>query len=334
MTDDGERFMRYPAVLKISGHIPSGKLADSLSARDCVIIVPEARLTEAERLAAVDALLEKKKATAAKAATTRARHKKAKEAAAQALAITHGADEEPLPSVEDDTTRPARNLSVAGPSHRGRSPLRPGCSDSVVDLRRRLPPRRKKAKLNLCLRCSKRVYRDRRLLVCEKKNPMSRCEYCVEQHNKCLPIPTFTLRQFNRLADVFQLYRDAIQRDEEAFSKTLANNRAKILAAVQEKYTAYVVQGKNLLRHHHRVGHDSQPQKVNLGLAVLEIASEVRSLRRTTRLGNDLQKAIHCHLPDVALAEEYESSDSEDDADREHVDGELEPDWELETVVG
>ncbi|OAF58967.1 hypothetical protein VC83_06055 [Pseudogymnoascus destructans] len=254
-------------------------------------MVPEARLTEAERLAAVDALLEKKKATAAKAATTRARHKKAKEAAAQALAITHGADEEPLPSVEDDTTRPARNLSVA-------------------------------------------VYRDRRLLVCEKKNPMSRCEYCVEQHNKCLPIPTFTLRQFNRLADVFQLYRDAIQRDEEAFSKTLANNRAKILAAVQEKYTAYVVQGKNLLRHHHRVGHDSQPQKVNLGLAVLEIASEVRSLRRTTRLGNDLQKAIHCHLPDVALAEEYESSDSEDDADREHVDGELEPDWELETVVG
>ncbi|ELR08312.1 hypothetical protein GMDG_08630, partial [Pseudogymnoascus destructans 20631-21] len=47
--------------------------------------IPEARLTEAERLAAVDALLEKKKATAVKAATTRARNKKAKEAAAQAL---------------------------------------------------------------------------------------------------------------------------------------------------------------------------------------------------------------------------------------------------------
>ncbi|ELR09152.1 hypothetical protein GMDG_08676 [Pseudogymnoascus destructans 20631-21] len=163
---------------------------------------------------------------------------------------------------------------------------------------------------------------------------MSRCEYCVEQHNKCLPIPTFVLCQFNRLADAFQLYRDAIQHDEEAFSKTLANSRAKILAAVQEKYTAYIVQGKNLLRCRHRVGHDSQPQKVNLGLALIEIVSEVRSLRRTTRLGNDLQKAIHRHLPDVALAEEYESSDSEDDVDREHVDGELEPDWELETVVG
>ncbi|ELR09951.1 hypothetical protein GMDG_08715, partial [Pseudogymnoascus destructans 20631-21] len=48
------------------------------------------------------------------------------------------------------------------------------------------------------------------------------------------------------------------------------------------------------------------------------IASEVQSLRCTTRLSNDLQKAIHRHLPDVALAEEYESSDSEDDADREH----------------
>ncbi|OAF58769.1 hypothetical protein VC83_06085, partial [Pseudogymnoascus destructans] len=152
----------------------------------------------------------------------------------------------------------------------------------------------------------------------EKKNPMSRCEYCVEQHNKCLPIPTFALHQFNRLADAFQLYRDAVQHDEEAFSKTLANNRAKILAAVQEKYTAYVMQGKNLLRRRHRVGHDSQPQKVNLSLALLEIASEVQSLRCTTRLSNDLQKAIHRHLPDVALAEEYESSDSEDDADREH----------------
>ncbi|ELR08120.1 hypothetical protein GMDG_08606, partial [Pseudogymnoascus destructans 20631-21] len=64
------------------------------------------------------------------------------------------------------------------------------------------------------------------------------------------------------------------------------------------------------------------------------IASEVQSLHCTTRLGNDLQKAIHRHLPDVTLAEEYETSDSEDDADREHVDGKLEPDWELETVVG
>jgi hypothetical protein len=88
------------------------------------------------------------------------------------------------------------------------------------------------------------------------------------------------------------LYRDAVQRDEETFSQTLANNRAKILAAVQDKYTAYVVQGKNLLRRRHRVGHDSQPQQVNLGLALLEIASEVRSLRRTNRLGNDIQKAI------------------------------------------
>jgi hypothetical protein len=34
------------------------------------------------------------------------------------------------------------------------------------------------------------------------------------------------------------------------------------------------------------------------------------------------------------LAEEYESSGSEDDADHDHVDGELEPDWELETLVG
>lgn len=164
----------------------------------------EARLTDAERLAKIDALEEKKKNTAAKAAATKAKNKKAKEeAAARALAAAQGEDEEPLPSVEDNDARPVRTPSAAGPSRRGRS-------DSVGDLRRRIlatPSRgprqhtpsevivaspsktlRNKAKLNLCLRCSKRVYKDRRLLICEKKNPMSRCDYCVEQHNKCLPV--------------------------------------------------------------------------------------------------------------------------------------------------
>ncbi|OBT40037.1 hypothetical protein VE00_09289 [Pseudogymnoascus sp. WSF 3629] len=227
---------------------------------------------------------EKKRATAAKAAATKARNKKAKEeAAARALAAAQGEDEAPLASIKADYPRPPRLQSTATPSR-----LQQGRSGSEVDLCRRVlvtPPRgprhstpsevniaspskiqRKKAKLNLCLRCSKRVFKDRQLLAYEKKNPMSRCEYCIL---------TFALWQFNRLADSFHLYRDA---------------------------------------------------KVNLSLAILEVASEVRSLRRTNRLGNDIQKAIHWHIPDVALAEGYESSDSEDDADREHVDGELEPD--------
>ncbi|OBT81424.1 hypothetical protein VE02_10069 [Pseudogymnoascus sp. 03VT05] len=228
-----------------------------------------------------------------KAAATKAKNKKAKEeAAARALAAAQGGDEEHLLSVEGNDARPSRTPSAAGPSLQ----LIVASPSKIL---------RNKAKLNLCLRCSKQVFKDRQLLVCEKKNLMSRCNYCVEQHNKCLPILTFALRQFNRLANAFQLYRDAVQRDEGTFSTTLANNRARILAAVQDKYTAY---------------------KVNLSLALLKIASEVRSLRRTNRLSNDIQKAIHRHLPDVALAKEYESSDSEDDADREHVDGELEPD--------
>ncbi|OAF56253.1 hypothetical protein VC83_06722 [Pseudogymnoascus destructans] len=272
----------------------------------------EARLTEAECLGTIDAMVEKKQATAVKAAATKARNKKAKEeAAARSLTAARGKDEAPLASIEGYDARPSRTLLPLVLLAVGALLL---ALDALIQLwtcaavMAASPSKilRKKAKLNLCLRCSKQVYKDRRLLACEKKNPMSHCEYCVEQHNKCLPIPTFALRQFNRLADAFQLYRDTIQRDEETFSKTLANNRTKILAAVQKKYTAY-------------------PQKVNLGLAILEIASEVRSLRRTNHLGNDIQKAIHCHLPDVALAEEYKSSDSEDDVDREHVDGELEP---------
>jgi hypothetical protein len=99
----------------------------------------EDRLTEAERLAKIDAMKEKKKATAAKAAATKARNKKAKEdAAVRALAVPQGGDEEPLPSIEGNAARPVRAPSAAGPSRHGRSPSRPGRSDSEVDPRRHL----------------------------------------------------------------------------------------------------------------------------------------------------------------------------------------------------
>ncbi|OBT59870.1 hypothetical protein VE03_10553 [Pseudogymnoascus sp. 23342-1-I1] len=186
----------------------------------------------------------------------------------------------------------------------------------------------------MCLRCSKRVYKDRESVCCSRKNAMTRCTYCQDHHAKCLPIPAFAYRKFNRLMAAFEKYQAATDPGLErtTFSQQTANRRANVLLALQERYTKFVEAGKNVVRRRLLVGEDSKHQRVNVGLAMLEIASDIRGLRRTLRHANDIQMALHIHNPTVAETGEYESSGSEGEEDP-LVDDEEAEDWELATVV-
>ena len=63
-------------------------------------------------------------------------------------------------------------------------------------------------------------------------------------------------------------------------SVTASAARLSILKTLQERYTTYVEQGKNLIRRRHRISEDSKPKKIDIGLALLEIAQNVKDLHR------------------------------------------------------
>jgi hypothetical protein len=105
-----------------------------------------------------------------------------------------------------------------------------------------------------------------------------------------LQIPTFAVRRFNRLMVAHSRYVATISKDP--VSGTATEIRLNILKTLQEQYSTYVEQGKNLIRRRHRIGEDSKPEKVDLGLALLEIARNVRDLHRAVRHTNDLTKAL------------------------------------------
>ncbi|ELR08314.1 hypothetical protein GMDG_03109 [Pseudogymnoascus destructans 20631-21] len=132
----------------------------------------------------------------------------------------------------------------------------------------------------------------------------------------------------------FEKYQGAVDPSipRPNFSQMTAHRRANVLEALQLRYTKFVEAGKNVMRRRLLVGEDSKHQKVNTGLAMLEIASDIRGLRRTMRHASDIQMALHVHNPTVAATEEYESSGSEGEEDP-LVDDEDAEDWELATVV-
>lgn len=131
------------------------------------------------------------------------------------------------PKTGDSGKTPARAAVQASPlASRAQSPVTPGPSnptiappaskrqirvpvgpavpgpDETPSRRRRGPPvevipevvssyvkpRRVKPKIAMCLRCSKRVYKDRVDICCSRKDAMTRCTYCQDHHAKCLPV--------------------------------------------------------------------------------------------------------------------------------------------------
>ncbi|ELR06783.1 hypothetical protein GMDG_02221 [Pseudogymnoascus destructans 20631-21] len=197
-----------------------------------------------------------------------------------------------------------------------------------------LKPCRAKPKVAMCLRCSKRVYKDCEDMCCSRVNTMTRCTYCQEHRAKCLPIPPWAFCKFNHLMAAFEKYEGAIDPSfpRPNFSQTTTHRRANVLEALQLCYTKFVEAGKNLMCRRLLVGEDSKHQKVNTCLAMLEIASDIYSLHCTMRHANDIQMVLHVHNPTIAATEEYESSGSEGEEDP-LVDDEDTEDWELVTVV-
>lgn len=94
----------------------------------------------------------------------------------------------------------------------------------------------------------------------------------------------------------YEKYQSATDpsQDRATFSQTLADRRADVVDKLQIRYTKFVEAGKNVVRRRLLVGEDSKHQRVNTGLAMLEIAADIRGLRRTMRHANDIQMALVC----------------------------------------
>ncbi|OBT72692.1 hypothetical protein VF21_08797 [Pseudogymnoascus sp. 05NY08] len=170
---------------------------------------------------------------------------------------------------------------------------------------------REKLVVLMCLKCSKLVFTAKLNLHCTRLNVMTRCDPCSAKHCPCLPIPKFAIRRFNRLLRAHACFLTAWGCD--TLNNALVKARSAILEQRQKDYTAFVKRGKNVLRRHYAIGTDIKPVKVNEGLALLEIASNLKDLRRTIRHGNDLTKALNNNA--VVAYDEYESSESELESD-------------------
>lgn len=84
--------------------------------------------------------------------------------------------------------------------------------------------------------------------------------------------------------------RFVASKNAEPEDTTLTGVRRHILKVLQQKYTSYVEQGKNLVRRQARVGKDGVKPDIHVGLALLEIGKEVRELRREVRASNDMRR--------------------------------------------
>ncbi|ELR09027.1 hypothetical protein GMDG_00645 [Pseudogymnoascus destructans 20631-21] len=206
--------------------------------------------------------------------------------------------------------RPA-NPSILGGEF---SPSRAPCTKPVIPM---------------CLRCSKNVFKFKTELKCTRANSMARCQYCSDQHCHCLPIPKFAIKRFNRMMVAHAQFMASWNVDEMVIPVIKA--RSQILKARQAKYTQFVERGKNLLGRRRAFGADSKPEKINVGLALLAVADNIKALQRVARFKADMYQAKHQHNPAVATCEEYESSDSE--VESEAFPGEDDNDLELEAKL-
>ncbi|OAF58276.1 hypothetical protein VC83_06502 [Pseudogymnoascus destructans] len=177
--------------------------------------------------------------------------------AAASQSSPHGAEAAPVPGSSNATTATlsglARGSRLATVVQSPENPLHHACLPPVDTMSEvmssPLKPCRAKLKVAMCLRCSKRVYKDREDMCCSRVNAMTRCTYCQEHQAKCLPIPPWAFRKFNRLMAAFEKYQGAVDSSipHPNFSQTTMHRCANVLEALQLRYTKFVEAGKNVM---------------------------------------------------------------------------------------